>query len=185
MNADRIEEITEELIPLQTRLDFIETDSESRDNEYIAYLDEIYPEEIEVGGTTFKVSKILKNCSSETDWRLGRNDCFQEETETLSDQINDLYKELEAFESVVAGSMVSIISLSDYAEKISSTNNRNIDKKNTNYCIHTEDTKADYDDVFCTIYIKLSDFYFVKTRVKKGIKQKEINKLAKIIYETL
>lgn len=184
MNADRIEEITEELIPLQNRLNFLESDWETKDDEYENYLDEMYPEEVEICGKTYRQSCIHRKCGRD-DWRHGMNEYFRPEVDRLTDQINDLYEELEIFERELAGSIVEIISLSDYAKKISSTNNRCTDKKNTNYCIHTEDTNAECGDTFCTIYIKVSDFYFVKTRVKKDIKQKEINKLAKIIYETL
>lgn len=177
MNADRIEEITEKLIPLQTRLDFLEDDSESRDNEYMTWLDEVYPEEVQVGWQTFKVSNILKNCSTETDWRIGRNECFREEVETLSDQINDLTTELETFNGEVAGQKVQILSYSYY---------HSITKKGYHVDFVSRTGLGDeIDKTFCPIFIKVSDYYYVKTIIKKDISQEKVKELANLIYETL
>jgi len=180
MNADRIEEITEELIPLRNRLNFLEDDSESRDNEYMAWLDEVYPEDVQVGWQTFKVSRILKNCSSETDWRIGRNECFQEETETLWDQINDLTTELETFNGEVAGQVVEVIPFSYYYAMTSDTS------KGYRIDFGSRTGLGDeVDKTFCPIYLKVSGCYYVKTIVRKDITQEGIKELAKLIYETL
>jgi hypothetical protein len=105
----------------------------------------------------------------------------------LDEMMIELIDKLKDFQGSVNDQSCYILPAGTYIAKYDNWTN-----KGPNYCI--PDASVDTPDMdwfgggdenWATIYIKVDDFYFVRTRVKRGASQEEINKLATDIFNKL
>jgi hypothetical protein len=140
-----------------------------------------------------KIKKITKRLDAlcYADYYLRLKDDLSEERSrelpVLEEMMVELINELKGFEKKVNNQFCYMLPVNTYLAKYDHWTN-----KGPNYCI--PDASVDVPDMdwfgggdenWATIYIKVDDFYFIRTRIKRGSTQEEINRLATDIFNKL